>query len=177
MLTIARIIAIPVIVGLTVTNVDFFRWIALILFVLAAITDFFDGFLARVMNQSSPLGRMLDPIADKLLVGALLLALAWDQTFSLFDLIPATIILCREIFISGLREYLGSENVILPVSRLAKYKTTVQLVALAILIAEPLLPDLRLVSDVFLWGAALLTLLTGWNYWAGAQKHMTENAQ
>ena len=172
MLTFARILAIPVIVALTVADIAFFRWIALALFAAAAITDFLDGFLARVLEQTSPLGRMLDPIADKLLVGALLLALAWDRTFSVFDLIPATIILCREIFVAGLREYLGTENIVLPVSRLAKYKTTVQLIALGILIVEPLLPDLRLVSDAFLWGAALLTVLTGWNYWTGAQKHM-----
>lgn len=172
MLTFARILAIPVIVALMVTDIAYFRWIALALYAAAAFTDFLDGYLARVLNQTSPLGRMLDPVADKLLVGALLLTLAWDHTFSAFDLIPATVILCREIFVAGLREYLGTENIVLPVSRLAKYKTTVQLIALGILIAEPLLPELWLISDAFLWGAALLTILTGLNYWSGSQKHM-----
>jgi CDP-diacylglycerol--glycerol-3-phosphate 3-phosphatidyltransferase len=176
LLTIARILAIPVIVALVVTGVPFFRWIALALFAAAAITDFFDGFLARALGQISPIGRMLDPIADKLLVGALLLTFAWDQTFSLFDLVPAIAILLREIFVAGLREHLGTENVVLPVSRLAKYKTTIQLLALGILIAEPLLLGLRLISDAFLWGAALITIWTGGNYWAAARKSMKDSS-
>ena len=167
-LTLSRIAIIPVIALLAVLDVAFFRWVALALFAAAAITDFLDGFLARVLGQTSPLGRMLDPIADKLLVGALLLALAWDGSFSLFDLIPATAILLREIFIAGLREYLGGQDIIMPVSQLAKYKTTLQLIALGIVLAEPLLPDLRLVSDFALWGAAAVTLWTGWTYWRGA---------
>lgn len=172
MLTISRIIAIPVIVALTISDVSLFRWLALGIFIAAAITDFFDGFLARILGQTSPLGRMLDPIADKLLVGALLIALAWDRTFSMFDLIPAIAILMREIFVAGLREYLGGKNIVMPVSWLAKYKTAVQLIALGILLAEPLIPDLRLLSDVALWIAALLTLWTGWSYWTGMAKHM-----
>lgn len=174
MLTIGRIIAIPVIIGLAITNVDLFRWLALILFVLAAITDFFDGMLARLLGQMSALGRMLDPIADKLLVGALIVAFAWDGTFSVFDLIPATAIIIREIFVSGLREFLGGKNVTLHVSWLAKYKTTIQLIAMGILLAEPLMPGLRLISDAVLWLAGILTVWTGWSYLQGAMPHMSE---
>lgn len=177
LLTILRIIAIPVIVVLALTNVDWLRWLALLIYILAAITDFFDGMLARMMNEESPLGRMLDPIADKLLVGALLIAFAWDHTFSLFDLIPATAILLREIFVSGLREFMGSRNVILHVSMLAKYKTTVQLIALAICMAEPMLPGLRLLADAALWLAAVLTVWTGTSYWNAAWKAMNDEPE
>ena len=177
LLTVLRILAIPVIVILAIIPSDFLRSIALFIYVLAAVTDFFDGLLARMMNETSPLGRMLDPIADKLLVGALLIAFAWDHTFSLFDLIPALAILLREIFVAGLREFMGTRNVILHVSMLAKYKTTVQLIALGICMAEPMAPELRLISDAVLWLAALLTVWTGWNYWQGAWKTMSAPAE
>lgn len=174
LLTVARILAIPVIVVLAISNVDLFRWLALLVFVAAAITDFFDGALARMLNQTSELGKMLDPIADKLLVAALLLAFCWDRTFSVFDLIPATAILMREVFVSGMREFLGGKNVSVPVSRLAKYKTTLQLIALAILLAEPMMPGLRLFSDLVLWSAAALTVWTGWSYWKGMAVHLKD---
>jgi len=174
LLTVLRILAIPVIVILVLPpGGGILRSLALVIYILAAITDFLDGFLARMMNETSPLGRMLDPIADKLLVAALLLAFAFDHTFSLFDLIPALAILLREIFVSGLREFMGTQNVIMPVSMLAKYKTTVQLIALGICMAEPMAPELRLISDAVLWLAAVLTIWTGWNYWRGAWKTMT----
>ena len=174
LLTVLRIVAIPVIVILVLPpGGGILRSLALVIYILAAITDFLDGFLARMMNETSPLGRMLDPIADKLLVAALLIAFAFDHTFSLFDLIPALAILLREIFVSGLREFMGTQNVIMPVSMLAKYKTTVQLIALGICMAEPMAPELRLISDAVLWLAAVLTIWTGWNYWRGAWKVMT----
>jgi cardiolipin synthase (CMP-forming) len=173
LLTVLRIVAIPVIVVLVLPGPGLLRAIALVIYILAAVTDFFDGLLARMMGEVSPLGRMLDPIADKLLVAALLIAFSWDHTFSLFDLIPALAILLREIFVAGLREFMGTQNVIVPVSKLAKYKTAVQLIALGICMAEPMAPEIRLISDVVLWLAALLTLWTGWNYWQGAWKTMT----
>lgn len=177
LLTIARIVAIPVIVALAITPINALRWVALALFVIAAITDFFDGYLARTMKLVSPLGRMLDPIADKLLVGALLIALAWDGTFGAFDLIPAIAIMMREIFVSGLREYLGNEKIVVPVSKLAKYKTTLQLISLGVCLAEPLVSGLQLASDLLLWGAALLTLWTGWSYWQVALHHMQKTSE
>lgn len=172
LLTISRIVAIPVIILLAISDIGLFRWIAFVLYALAAITDLLDGLLARIMRQSSDLGRMLDHIADKLLIGAMLLVFAWDHTFSVFDLIPAMAILLREIFIPGLREFLGTRNVIMPPSWMAKYKTTVQMIALGICMLEPVLPGLRLISDAALWLAAILTVWSGWNYWLSALPHI-----
>ncbi len=163
-LTVARILAIPVICLMLVIGWDWLRWLALIIYVAAAITDWFDGFLARTMNQSSDLGRMLDPIADKLLVGAALVTFAWTRDFSGWELIPAIAILVREIFVSGLREYLGGKNVSVPVTFLAKWKTTAQLVALFFVIVDGLLPSFGFISGALLWIAAGLTVWTGWQY-------------
>ena len=171
MLTVGRILAIPVIVLLIFSGVPLLRWLALILFIVAAITDLFDGLLARMLGQTSDLGRMLDPIADKLLVAALLLTFAFDRSFTLFDLIPAFAILLREIFIAGLREFLGERQVVLHVSLLAKYKTTIQLIALGLVLAEPLLPGIRYIADAGLWIAAILTVWTGYSYWQAAWPH------
>ena len=169
-LTYGRIFAIPLIIVLALMGSESLRWFALVLYALAAITDFFDGYLARKWGTISPIGQMLDPIADKLLVGALLLAFAFDGTFNGLDIIPAIAILMREIFISGLREFLGNKKVILPVTMMAKYKTTVQMVALGLLFAEPMMPNIALISDIFLWAAAIMTLITGYNYWLVAQR-------
>ena len=131
------------------------------------MTDFFDGYLARAWSQQSSLGRMLDPIADKLLVSAVILVLAANQTISGLKLWAAIVILCREILVS-LPEYLAELRVPLPVTALAKWKTTVQFVALAFLIAGPagegLLPGSITTGIVMLWIAATLTLYTGWDY-------------
>src|SRR5262249_38124452 len=134
------------------------------LYVAAAITDWLDGFLARRMQMSSDLGKMLDPIADKLLVGALIVTFAWTRDFSWLDLIPAIAILFREIFISGLREFMGKRDVTVPVTFLAKWKTTVQLGALFFTIVQGLLPDFDLIASGLLWIAAILTVWTGWQY-------------
>ena len=163
-LTIARIVAIPVICLFIAMRVDWLGWLALILYTLAAITDWLDGFLARRMGQSSDLGKMLDPIADKLLVGALIVTFAWTHDFSGLDLIPAIAILMREIFVPGLREYMGSRDISVPVTFLAKWKTTVQLVALFFVIVDGLLPSFGLISALLLWIAAGLTVWTGWQY-------------
>lgn len=171
-LTYGRIAAIPVIVALILLDISWLRWLAFVLYVAAAITDFLDGYLARKYGTVSDIGKMLDPIADKLLVGALLIVFAYDGTFGVWDLIPAIIILMREIFVSGLREYLGNKSIAVPVSRIAKYKTTLQLVAIAALIVEPLVFGMREVSDVLLWATAVLTAFTGWQYWSGALPHM-----
>jgi cardiolipin synthase len=172
-LTLARIAAIPVICLLLVIGWDWLGWIALVLYALAAITDWFDGFLARTMNQQSDLGKMLDPIADKLLVGALLVTFAWTGDFSSWELIPAIAILMREIFVAGLREYLGNKAVSVPVTFLAKWKTTVQLVALGLLIAAPMLLGLGFISHVFLWIAGGLTVWTGWEYLRSTWPHLS----
>ncbi|HTN61466.1 MAG TPA: CDP-diacylglycerol--glycerol-3-phosphate 3-phosphatidyltransferase, partial [Devosia sp.] len=175
LITIARIVAIPVVIALVMTGDPNLRWAALILYVLAAASDWLDGYLARKWNQISPLGRMLDPIADKLLVGLLIAALAWDGSLSALDMIPALAILFREFFIPGLREFLGNAQVVLKVSQLAKWKTTVQLVALAIILLEPLLPGLTLVSDIVLWLAGILTLWTGMQYLLASWPHLADD--
>lgn len=164
-LTYSRIVAIPIIMALILAGHPGLRWLALLLYAAAAITDYLDGYLARKYGTVSQIGRMLDPIADKLLVGALLLVFSFDGTFGGWDLVPATIILLREIFVSGLREFMGTERIVVPVSKLAKYKTAVQLVALGVLVAEPLIFGMREVSDILLWLAAALTLITGYQYW------------
>lgn len=172
-ITIARILAIIPIVFLVMQDDPTLRLIALVLFVLAAASDWLDGYLARAWNQQSPLGRMLDPIADKLLVGILIAALAWDGSLSALDMIPACAILFREFFISGLREFLGNTKIVLPVSTLAKWKTTVQLVALALVLFEFIMPGFSLVSDLLLWAAGILTLWTGWQYLGASWPHLS----
>ncbi len=170
-LTLARIAAIPVICLLLVMSWDWLRWIALALYIIAAVTDWVDGFIARRMNQSSDLGRMLDPIADKLLVGALLVTFAWTRDFSGWELIPAIAILMREIFVSGLREFMGGKAISVPVTFLAKWKTTVQLVALFFVIVDGLLPSFGFISALLLWLAAGLTVWTGWQYLLSVWPH------
>lgn len=176
-ITIGRIILIPVICWMLATGSGDLRAIALGLYVVAAASDWLDGYLARRFDMGSPLGRMLDPIADKLLVGALLVVLAWNGSFSDLDLIPAVAIMLREIFVSGLREFLGPKNVIVHVTTLAKWKTTVQLVALGVVFFEALVPGWRLWSDLALWLAGILTVWTGVQYFAGAWPHLRNDAE
>lgn len=177
LLTIGRIVAIPVICLFVLIGGPLWGWLALVLYVAAAVSDWLDGYLARKWNQGSALGRMLDPVADKLLVGVLLIALAFTRDLSALDLIPAGAIMMREILVSGLREYLGPKNVTVHVTALAKWKTTVQLVALGIVMVESLIPGLGLVSDIVLWLAGILTVVTGYQYFAGAWPHLTEEAK
>ncbi|HHV68447.1 cardiolipin synthase [Ochrobactrum sp. RC6B] len=182
-LTYGRIIAVPLVVLCffiegRLESSDFARWTALGLFAVASITDFFDGYLARIWKQTSTIGRMLDPIADKLLVSAILLLLAADGTIAGWTLWAAIIILCREILVSGLREYLAELKVSVPVSRLAKWKTTAQMIALAFLLAGPagdkIMPYVTETGIVLLWISALLTLYTGWDYFKAGLKHVMD---
>ncbi|MBV9290393.1 MAG: CDP-diacylglycerol--glycerol-3-phosphate 3-phosphatidyltransferase, partial [Hyphomicrobiales bacterium] len=152
------------------------RWVALVVFIVAGITDVLDGYFARMYGQQSSLGRMLDPIADKLLVASCLLMLAADATIRGWSLLAAVIILCREILVSGLREYLAELRVPVPVTAVAKWKTAAQLVALGFLIAGPagehLVPGAHEVGLVLLWIAAMLTLYTGWDYMKASYDHV-----
>lgn len=179
LLTYGRCVAVPLVVVLLFWPTDTWaRWTALGLFVAAAITDYFDGWLARAWNQQSALGRMLDPIADKLLVAAVLLMLVADETISGWNLWAAIIILLREILVSGLREFLAELKVSVPVSNVAKYKTTLQLVALGFLVAGPagqtVFPWTIGVGLVLLWVAALLTLYTGWDYMRAGLRYIVD---
>ncbi|MGD1035613.1 MAG: CDP-diacylglycerol--glycerol-3-phosphate 3-phosphatidyltransferase [Roseiarcus sp.] len=177
LLTYARVAAVPLVVAFLLwPEVAWARWTALAIYVAAAITDFFDGYLARVWAQQSSLGRMLDPIADKLLVAAALLALTADGAISGPSLWAAIVILCREILVSGLREYLAELRVPVPVTAVAKWKTTAQMVAIGFLIAgsagEAVLPGSITVGIVLLWIAAILTLYTGWDYMKASYDHV-----
>ncbi|MGB3281558.1 MAG: CDP-diacylglycerol--glycerol-3-phosphate 3-phosphatidyltransferase [Methylovirgula sp.] len=179
LLTYGRVIAVPLVVAcLFWPAVAAMRWIALGIFIVAGVSEFLDGYLARAWALQSSLGRMLDPIADKLLVSAVLLMLAADRTIGSFSLWAAIIILCREILVSGLREYLAELKVSVPVSRVAKWKTFLQLVALGFLIAGPagerLLPGTIKIGLVLLWVSALLTLYTGWDYLQASIRHAVE---
>lgn len=154
------------------------RWLALGLFIAAAVTDFFDGYLARAWSQQSAIGRMLDPIADKLLVSTCLLMLASDGTIRGWSLWAAVVILCREILVSGLREFLAELRVSVPVSRLAKWKTTLQLIAVGFLLAgeagDRLLPGVTFAGLTLLWISAVLTLYTGYDYFRAGGRHLVQ---
>jgi CDP-diacylglycerol--glycerol-3-phosphate 3-phosphatidyltransferase len=174
-LTYARIVAVPVVVGCLLLDTDQARWIALWIYLAAAVTDFLDGWLARRWAQQSSLGRMLDPIADKLLIAAALLMLAAQGVVFGLHLWAAIIILCREILVSGLREFLAELKVPLPVTRLAKWKTAVQLGAIGFLIAGPagdaVFAWTTTIGLAGLWIAALLTLATGYDYFRAGVEH------
>ncbi|AQX27829.1 MULTISPECIES: CDP-diacylglycerol--glycerol-3-phosphate 3-phosphatidyltransferase [unclassified Bartonella] len=180
-LTYARIIAVPLVVACfflegRLQSSDIARWIAVSIFIIASITDFLDGYLARIWQQTSNIGRMLDPIADKLLVSACLLLLAAESTIAGWTLWAAIIILCREILVSGLREYLAELKVSVPVSRFAKWKTFVQMIAIILLLAGPagnkIVPYTTEFGIAMLWIAALLTLWTGCDYFRAGLKHV-----
>ena len=144
-LTLLRIAVIPIIVICIYMKEPYFGWIAFFLFCLASITDYFDGYIARLRNEITNFGIFLDPIADKLLVAAVILILTSKGVIKDWDTVPALIILLREITVSGLREYLAGIKVSIPVSRIAKLKTFLQLSALAILILSESTVDLTLI--------------------------------
>jgi CDP-diacylglycerol--glycerol-3-phosphate 3-phosphatidyltransferase/cardiolipin synthase len=179
LLTYGRIVAIPALVALLFwPRDDWMRWIALAIYVAAAVTDYLDGWIARAWSQHSAIGRMLDPIADKLLVCALLLMLVADGTIYGWSLWAAIVILCREILVSGLREFLAELKVSVPVSKVAKWKTTAQLLALGFLVAGPagdkVLPYNTQIGIVMLWLAAILTIYTGWDYFNAGIRHLVD---
>lgn len=180
-LTYARIIAVPLVVLCffvegRLHGSDTARWWAVFLFATASLTDWLDGYLARAWQQTSTIGRMLDPIADKLLVAAALLVLAADGTIAGWSIWAAIVILCREILVSGLREYLAELKVSVPVTRLAKWKTAAQMVAIAFLLAGPagdqIFPYVTELGILFLWIAALITLYTGYDYFRAGLRHI-----
>lgn len=177
-LTYGRIAAVPVVAGLLLWGGDNARWTALGIYVLAAISDFFDGYLARKWKQQSSLGRMLDPIADKVLVAVVLLVLCADGILRGGHIWAAIIILSREVLVSGLREYLGELQVSVPVTQIAKWKTTVQLVSIGFLIAGPagdtVVPYTTEMGIAMLWIAAGLTLYTGYDYFRAGIRHVVD---
>ncbi len=179
-LTLSRIFIIPVVISLFYWDTPTTRWVMLGLFTAAGITDFFDGYLARRSNQVSPLGRFLDPIADKLLVAALLLLLVGFERMTVWSYPAAVIILMRELLVSGLREFLAEIQVSVPVTKLAKWKTTLQMFTLGFLIVGKDAPEwtpAQAIGEIGLWLAALLTLITGYDYFKAGLGHMKDTGE
>ncbi|BAM92211.1 putative CDP-diacylglycerol-glycerol-3-phosphate 3-phosphatidyltransferase [Bradyrhizobium oligotrophicum S58] len=190
-LTYTRIAAIPVVVGCIYAQSVWqyplwLRWVAVAVFIAAGITDYLDGHFARIWNQQSAFGRMLDPIADKLLVASCLLMLAADSTIQNWSLWAAIVILCREILVSGLREYLAALRVSVPVTKVAKWKTTMQLVAIGFLLAgeagDTAVAQIStavgpIVSGIGIWLlglSAVFTIYTGYDYFRAGIHHLIE---
>lgn len=182
-LTLTRIALVPMIIACYFASTEYTaytRWLALILFIGGGVTDYLDGWYARKWNMTTPLGRFLDPIADKLAVVAVLIMLMMTQRISGIDVIAAYLIIGREIFVSGLREYLSElrDGIVVPVSALAKWKTAVQMVALTGLLlidAYPPLEALAEIGYVCLWLAAALSLWTAWNYFQSFYNRLFAN--
>ena len=181
LLTLSRILAVPILVFLLWKPSWWDYAITFVLYCLVGITDYFDGYVARTQGTVSRLGIFLDPIADKIMVAAVIVMLVARPPIDAppiivdWHLIPALIILLREIIVSGLREFLAGLQVSVPVSRMAKWKTTLQLVALGALIlagAIPQWPWVHVVGLISLWAAAALTMVTGWDYLRVGLKHM-----
>ena len=184
MLTILRIVLIPAVAWFLWQGDDVSRLIAFGLYFLAGVTDFLDGYLARSLGQTSAIGRFLDPIADKLLVACIIMVLTANQQLTGIHFLAGLIIMMREITVSGLREFLGGIQVSVPVSSLAKWKTTAQILSLGFLIigsaSDPFpweflsfftFPSIE-VGLIMLWLAAVLTVITGVDYLRAGLKHM-----
>ncbi len=175
-LTVFRILIIPLLIASFYLDSVLYHWVAALLFLTASITDYFDGYLARALQAQSNFGKFLDPIADKLLVVSAILMLVHFGDVGKYDIFPATIIVCREIIISGLREFLAGNNVSVPVSGLAKIKTGVQMTAIVLLLWGVEGPNIKqleiitnveftvLVGRVLLWVSAALAAITGYTY-------------
>ena len=181
LLTLSRILAVPILVFLLWQPAPLDYAITFVLYCIVGVTDYFDGYLARAQGQISRLGQFLDPIADKIMGAAVIMMLVSSRKMSGepvihgLHIIPALIILLREIIVSGLREFLAGSQVSVPVTALAKWKTTLQLVALGALILGGSVPGQPWVHDVglaSLWAAAALTLVTGYDYLRIGIRHM-----
>ncbi|MBF0251162.1 MAG: CDP-diacylglycerol--glycerol-3-phosphate 3-phosphatidyltransferase [Alphaproteobacteria bacterium] len=179
-LTVSRILVIPVVLGFIYWGGPWGNWLAFSAYTYACVTDFFDGYLARAWHQQSAFGRFLDPIADKLLVAGVLFMLVGVESVSAVHILPAAVILCREILVSGLREFLAEARVGLPVSLLAKWKTAIQMLALGFLIVGAEGPDFGFATTweigmYGLWIAAVITIVTGYDYLRAGLRHIAES--
>lgn len=173
-LTVARVVLIPPLMALMLAAPLWTMWPALVLYSAIAVTDWLDGYLARKMNLNSEFGRFLDPIADKILVAAVFIALASYGTLHGLLLAMPVIILTREFLVAGLREFLGPKNVVVHVTKLAKWKTTVQMIALGFLIGGKVFVSSALCGNLLLLLATALTVITGWQYFKAALPHLKE---
>lgn len=172
-LTLLRVAIIPVVVVLLIAGEsDAARWWAFYLFVASAVTDFFDGWLARKLNQESDFGRLFDPIADKLLVAATYFVLVETDIIAGWNVVAVILIVSRELLVSALREYLAQRGIAMPPSKQAKYKTAVQLVSAALLIISPMFePPFIQIALIGLWLATALTISSGYGYWMRSSEH------
>lgn len=178
LLTLSRILVIPPIVALFFLDAPVWRWVALGLYTAACLTDFFDGYVARSMGQISRFGRFLDPVADKLLVASVIFMLIATDRLAGIAVLPGLVILIREILVSGLREHLAAVDIGVPVSRLAKWKTTIQMFALGFLIVHDAAPawiPSVLIGEAGVWIAAILTMITGYDYLRAGISHLADS--
>jgi len=174
LMTLGRLALLPFIIALLYSGGSEATWIALGLYVVAALTDFFDGYLARKLNQISAFGTFLDPISDKIFVGVLLVALVGFGRLEGLWMIAAFVIIARELLVSGLREFLGPHNVQMPVTKLAKWKTATQMLSLGFLIVGNLAIGALLAGQLLLVLAAALTAITGWAYLMTGLRYMKD---
>ncbi len=179
LLTFLRILAVPLMIVALYVDTSAGRWWALVIFILASVTDFLDGYFARRMDLQSSLGALLDPLADKFLVLSALLMLIETRTISGIHVIVTIVILSREFLVAGLRQHLADNQVAMPVSQLAKWKTAAQMTAIGFLIAGPvgerILPLTMEVGLTLLWVSAALTVLTGYQYFLIGLRHLSED--
>lgn len=175
LLTLSRIALIPIIMAAFYTDNHLGRWVATLAFICACFTDFLDGYVARLWRQTTRFGQFLDPVADKLLVASTLLMLVGFGRIQSVSFLPAIIILCREILVSGLREYLSDIHIKMPVTQLAKWKTAAQMIAISLLLIGDISPfgnTVNIIGEGLLWIAAILTLITGYAYLKANLRHM-----
>lgn len=177
LLTFARIALTPVFVAAFWLEMPVGRWVVLGIFLIAAITDYADGWVARRRNVESRLGQMLDPIADKLLIASALVMLVYMDDIRGWVIIPALVILAREILVSGMREFLATISVQVPVSSISKFKTVLQVVAISMLIVAPAIEHvwgwMHRAGILTLWAAAVLTIYTGFSYVQANLSHVS----
>lgn len=175
-LTVGRLMSLPLLILFMMIDAPWAAWTALGIYTLGCITDWFDGYLARKYNLESAFGKFLDPVADKIFIAAVLLTLLANDNLPSWGIIPVTLILSREFLISGLREFFGPKNIQFPVSKLAKWKTTIQMFSLGFLImgeyGVPVLPPNIEIGYTLLIIATLLTIITGWGYMKEGIKHL-----
>ncbi len=176
LLTLSRILAIPALIGAFYLSTPLSNWLVFGIFTAAGITDILDGYFARSLGEESGLGKFLDPVADKLLVAATLLMLVYVDRIGDWTILPTVVILCREILVSGLREFLAELRVSVPVSRVAKWKTAVQMVAIGFLIIGDagwdMIPCVE-IGRAGMWMAAVVTIYTGYDYLRAGLQHVT----
>ena len=177
-LTYLRILLIPIVIGLLYADQTWAIWAALFFYIVASVTDFLDGYLARKWQVESAVGKFLDPISDKIFIASLLVALVGFDRVDGYWMIPVIVILMREFLVSGMREFLGPLNIQLPVSKLAKWKTTIQMVALGFLVVgdygHVILPNTLQIGQWGLTIAAFLTVITGWSYIKTGLQHFPD---